>query len=172
MVKKVFKVLPKSCSAKAFTLVELLMAILIIGIFITMAVPAMHKMMKTTQNNVLINDLRIFSRAFQQYAQENGEYPDDQAKGSSYPTGMAGYLTETSWSRKTPIGGNYDWDKNVNHKGTRYEAVISIKGSKDNKIIVTKERLEEIDELLDDGVLNTGVFRLGKRNAPIYIVSE
>ncbi len=137
-----------------------------------MAVPAVRKVMRATQNNVIVNDLRVFASAFQQFAGETGEYPDDQASGASFPTGMEGYLKETSWGRKTPIGGNYDWDKNVKHKGTLYEAVITINDAQDNEIIVSMEQLGEIDEVLDDGKLETGLFRLGKRNTPIYIVSE
>ena len=79
---------------------------------------------------------------------------------------------KTAWTRTTPIGGNYDWDKNAMHQGIKYEAVITINEAQDNDIIVSMEQLAEIDDLIDDGDLNAGYFRLGKRNAPIYIVAE
>ncbi len=157
---------------KGFSLIEIFIAITIIGFLITMAVPAVRKVIRASQNNVVINDLRVFSSAFQQYAGEYGTYPDDQSSGESYPSGMEGYLRETTWMRVTPIGGNYDWDKNALHQGTKYEAIITINDAQENDIIVSLEQLAEIDDLIDDGDLNSGYFRLGKRNAPIYIVAE
>jgi len=157
---------------KGFTLIEIMIVITIIGFLVTMAVPAVRKVIRASQNNVITNDLRVFASAFQQYAGEFGDYPDDQTSGSSYPAGMEGYLKETSWGRVTPIGGNYDWDKNALHQGTKYEAVIAINEAQDNDIIVSMDQLGEIDSLIDDGDLNSGYFRLGKRNAPIYILSQ
>ena len=157
---------------KGFSLIEIMVVISIIGFLLAMAVPAVRKVIRASQNNVITNDLRVFASAFQQYAGEYGNYPDDQASGDSYPAGMEGYLRETTWVRITPIGGNYDWDKNAMHQGTKYEAVITINEAQNNDIIVSLEQLGEIDDLIDDGDLNSGYFRLGKRNAPIYIVAE
>lgn len=166
------RLLKKRNGGGGFTLVEIMVVVIIIGVLTAMAIPGVQKVIRTSRNNVIINDLRVFTAAFQQYAVEYGDWPGDQASGDSYPTGMDGYLGESSWTNITPIGGNYDWDKNVTHNGTTFEAVISINDGQSNEIIVSMDQLEEIDAKMDDGVLSTGYFRLGRRNAPIFIVAE
>ncbi len=162
----------KISNKKGFSLIEIVIVITIIGFLAAMAVPAVQKVIRASQNNVIINDLRVFASAFQQYAGESGDWPDDQASGDSYPVGMEGYLRESSWTEITPIGGNYDWDKNVTHNGTNFEAVVSITDGQNNEIIVSTDQLSEIDDIIDDGDLTTGNFRLGRRSAPIFIVAE
>ncbi len=163
--------LPKNKS-RGFTLLEIMVVVVITGILISLAIPAASQLILTTRNNIIIKDLRVFAGAFHQYAGENGIWPDDQGSSDAFPPGMEGYLMETAWTRKTPIGGNYNWDKNANHGGTVYEAVISIADSDDNQIIVTMDQLGLIDEMIDDGDLNSGLFQLGRRNLPIFIVSN
>ncbi len=155
-----------------FSLLELMAVVTITGFLISMAIPAAGKVLQTTRNNIIINDLKVFAGAFHQYAGETGLFPDDQGSGDSFPPGMENYLMETAWTRKTPIGGNYNWDKNASHAGTVYEAIISIVDSPENEIIVTMEQLGQIDSQIDDGDLSNGQFRLGRRNIPIYIVSN
>ena len=155
-----------------FTLIEIMVVVIITGILISLAIPGASKLILTTRNNIIVNDLKVFAGAFHQYAGEKGMFPDDQGSGESFPPGMDTYLAQTAWTRKTPIGGNYNWDRNANHGGTVYEAVISIADSPENDIIVTMEQLGQIDSQIDDGDLNTGLFRLGRRNNPIFIVSN
>ncbi len=162
---------PKN-KGSGFTLLEILAVVIITGILISLAIPGANKLILTTRNNIIVNDLKVFAGAFHQYAGENGAWPDDQGSNDAFPPNMEGYLMETAWTRKTPIGGNYNWDKNSNHGGTVFEAVISITDSNESEIIVTMDQLGLIDAQIDDGNLNSGLFRLGRRNIPIFIVSN
>lgn len=153
----------------AWTLTEIFVVVVIIGFLVTAAVPAVRKIVQAAQNSIIVNDMRVFASAFQQYSTEYGEWPEEQAAGV-YPPGMEGILKETSWTRQTPIGGNYDWDKDARHGGTLHAAVIAVAASRNSPLTVSKSQLADIDEVLDDGNLSTGIFQLGRRNAPILIL--
>ena len=62
-------------------------------------------------------DLRVFSAAFQSYAQEKGDWPPGDAVPGAFPPGMAGHLGKTNWERVTPVGGLYTWAPNSLHQG-------------------------------------------------------
>ena len=81
---------------KGFSLIEIMIVVVIIGILAVMAIPGVQKAVRASRNSAIINDLRVFAASFQQYAGENGDWPDDQPPGASFPNGMDGYLGESS----------------------------------------------------------------------------
>lgn len=58
---------------RAFTLVEIMIVVVIIGLLAVMAVPAFKKVRATSQKNVVINNLRQIHSAAQQYMLEEGK---------------------------------------------------------------------------------------------------
>jgi type II secretory pathway pseudopilin PulG len=83
--------------------------VLIIGILAAASVPALKKNTINARSSAVMNDLRVYSGAFQAYAQEHGDWPPGGSSPGVFPAGMDGYLSATNWSRKTPIGGNYQF---------------------------------------------------------------
>lgn len=59
-------------SKKGFTLVEIMIVVVIIGLLASMAIPAFNKVRQTSRNKTILNNLRIVAAAGSQYILENG----------------------------------------------------------------------------------------------------
>ncbi|MGC9451530.1 MAG: prepilin-type N-terminal cleavage/methylation domain-containing protein [Oceanipulchritudo sp.] len=59
-------------SKKGFTLVEIMIVVVIIGLLAAMAIPAFQKVRATSQNKAILNNLRQYASAAQQYMLEFG----------------------------------------------------------------------------------------------------
>lgn len=57
---------------KAFTLVEIMVVVVIIGLLATIAVPAFNKVRATAREKAMVNNLRQIASAAQQYLVDNG----------------------------------------------------------------------------------------------------
>lgn len=158
-------------SNRGFTLVEMGVVTLIIGVMAAAAMPALRLAAQTARANAVVNDLRVFASAFQAYAQQNGAYPVDAAIGVLPPV-MVGSLGNTSWLRVTPIRGRYNWEYNKVHVGTRYRAAIGIRTKSPSTVMTDRQQLLAIDRRIDDGNLATGNFILGAGNAPLFIIER
>jgi type IV pilus assembly protein PilA len=129
--------------AEGFTLVEIMIVVVIIGLLASMALPAFQRSRRRSQAARLTNDFRQYDAAFQRYLMENGQNPPSAALGV-VPTGMAGYLP-TSYTSTSPVGGGYIW--------SGPSANIVLFGS-----IADDATMTLVDAALDDGVLTTGNF--------------
>lgn len=59
-------------SKKGFTLVEIMIVVVIIGLLAALAIPAFNKVRRTSQAKSITNNLRQLSGAAQQYFMETG----------------------------------------------------------------------------------------------------
>jgi prepilin-type N-terminal cleavage/methylation domain-containing protein len=143
-----------------FSLVEVMIVVVIIGLLATMAVTSIAKVRERSENASVANDLRTFAAAFEQYCLELGSWPPDGGAGV-VPAGMEGRVNEAAWTRGSPGAGRYDWEK-----GTfGVTAAISLFGCNfDN------ERLARVDLLIDDGNINTGRFRRVGDGRPMFVL--
>ena len=155
---------------KAFTLLGIGVATLLVGLLAVMAVPPCKKLLVAARSEAVIDDLHAFTRAFQAYLREKGDWPPGQAAPGEMPTGMAGYLQSSNWAKLTPIGGYYRWEKNQKHNDRIVRAAIVISTKGRDKVTSDRGQLEAIDRKCDDGNLATGSFLLGFDNAPLYIL--
>jgi prepilin-type N-terminal cleavage/methylation domain-containing protein len=158
--------------AAGFSLLELAVVVLIIGILAAVSVPALKKNAINARSSAVMNDLRVYSGAFQAYAQEHGDWPPGGGAPGVFPAGMEGYLSATNWSRVTPIGGYYQFATQSPQGGGRYAAVIIISTVGSNAVTSDLKQLSDIDTKLDDGNLVTGNFFLGYRNYPVFVLEH
>jgi prepilin-type N-terminal cleavage/methylation domain-containing protein len=158
--------------ARGFSLLELSVVIFIISVIAAFAVPALKQTLLESRARAVANDLRVYAGAFQAYAQEKGDWPAGDAVPGAFPAGMTGSLGKTNWERVTPIGGRYTWAPNSLQQGEHYHAVIVLSSTPDAAVSSDKKQLLEIDRTIDDGDLETGNFRLGYRNFPIFVIEH
>lgn len=154
----------------AFTLVEIMVVVTIISLLAALSIPALQSVKRRTIATTLGNDLRTFAAAFDTYATERGAFPAEVAAGV-FPPEMVDRIKPVSWNRVTPIGGQYNWDNNQTHYGTKYRGVIQISTTGTATLLQDVEMWEAVDRTIDDGNLTTGNFRLGADDEPIFIVS-
>ena len=156
----------------AFTTVELMIVVTIISFLAALALPTAHRAGLSARASAVANDLRVFAAAFTAQAQQAGTYPPEVAVAVMPPLMANGGLGNTSWLRKTPIGGNYNWDYMRTHGSITPRAAISINSTTGNLVTTDRTLLLLIDRRIDDGNLNTGNFFLGANSEPVYIVER
>lgn len=149
-------------STRGFTLVEIMIVVVIIGLLALLAIPAFQQSRIASQNVRIINDFRQFKAAFETYALENGNWPDDEGPGV-LPDVMEGYIVESAFENTTHVQGNWDWEEGV----FGITAAISLRGSNADNAQMT-----EIDDALDNGDLATGSFRILGGSAYGYVLEE
>jgi len=126
-----------------------MIVVVVVGLLATMAIPAFNRARIASRNSRLANDLRQFRGAFETYSLEHGEWPPDVGEGE-LPSEMEGYIVPSDFEEKTVAGGNYDWEG----PGAFSFVGISIRNSS-----LDESSASELDEILDDGDLGSGVFR-------------
>ena len=80
-------------NASAFTLVEIMIVVAIIGLLAALAVPGFVKARKQSQGRRIINDVRQMDAAIDQWALETGQ----QDGAAVNTTGAATYLKSGTW---------------------------------------------------------------------------
>lgn len=148
-----------------------MVTVVIISFLVAGALPAFVKMKRRSAATAIANDLRMFTAAYEAYAAENGTWPAETDAGT-LPPEMASRIHSDSWLRLTPIGGQYNWDNNQMHSGTRYRAAIAISSSGVGTVTQDADMFLAIDQAVDDGNLSTGTFRIGADSEPVYIVAQ
>lgn len=160
---------------RGFSLMELMVAVLIISLLFLMGVPTYQRIQRKARATTVANDFRVFGAAFQAYAHERGTWPTEASAGI-IPAGITSQDLQTGvWNTKTPMGGKFDWEYNQSHPGGtspggRWRAALAVTSTSDAPLIIDADLMEKIDEDLDDGNLETGSFRRGFGDCPIFIL--
>lgn len=127
----------------AFTLVEIMIVVVIIGLLAALAIPAFQRSRERTFVSRLTNDFRQYESSFARYAIENGQFPAAAGAGV-IPAGMAGYLPN-SFTETSVMGGLFQWSGPSNY--------VVLRGGN-----ATDQVMQRVDLALDDGDLTTGEF--------------
>jgi prepilin-type N-terminal cleavage/methylation domain-containing protein len=140
---------PPRCHA-AFTLVEIMIVVVIIGLLAALAIPAFEKVRQAAQNSRFASDLRTFTQGFETFAMKNGTWPPNAGTGV-VPAGMSGEIKDSAWTTvKNSVGGRWNWDRNF----LGIAAAISCVNA-----TVSDAQMAAIDAKIDDGDLSTGHFQ-------------
>jgi prepilin-type N-terminal cleavage/methylation domain-containing protein len=147
---------------QGFTLPEIMMVVALIGLVATIAVPTFARSRRLAQNSATVNALRVAAAAFEQAEISSGAYPPETMP-SVIPKGMSESLSRMNWTGPTPVGGQWDWD----YMQFSNKVGVSIYFGNNSQ----NERMAEIDAAIDDGNLDTGLFRRHSRGY-IYIIEQ
>ncbi len=145
--------------AAAFTLVEIMIVVVIVGLLAAMAVPALQRVRLRAVGSRYLNDVRQIRDGAERYAMETGRFPPNGIAGLRPE--LRGYIPDSIFaSTSTPLGGIWDWDYDQN--GITAETSVYQPTAHD-------ELLRHIDRTIDDGDLATGNFRRANSKA-IYVI--
>jgi len=144
-----------------FTLTEIMIAVMVIAMIASIAVPNFFRAQVRARNLIFATSVKKASEGFEVYAWEQRGYPPDSTPGV-VPLGMDEYLKGMAWSETTPLGGQWNWDRNLHG----YRAGIGV-----YQPTASEDQFLLIDEMLDDGDLSTGYFR-ARPNGYVYILEE
>ncbi|MBI2516214.1 MAG: type II secretion system protein [Opitutae bacterium] len=163
--------IPRSI-AGVMGLVELMVVVAIISFLIAGVTPVYQRVQRKARASAIANDFRVFASSFQAHTHETGGWPVETPAGV-VPAGMTNMELKTKdWERVTAIGGHFDWEKGQMHNGTRYAAALAITDTANAPLLIDLEMFRLIDEALDDGNLETGNFRLGENDCPLFILEN
>jgi len=87
---------------RAFTLVEIMIVVAIIGLLVAMMVPGIVKARKQSQGRRIVNDARELNAAISQWALEKNKTDGDKVNTTEAATYLKG-----SWPKKDILGNNF-----------------------------------------------------------------
>ncbi len=141
---------PPPRRSAGFTLVEIMIVVVIIGLLAAMALPALGRVREKSHSARFVSDLRTFAQAFEGYAAQNGSWPGNAGTGVVPPGLSSADFNVSAWrTTKNSVGGRWNWDRNLN-----VAAGISTTG-----VTATDAVMAAIDAKIDDGDLTTGLFQ-------------
>jgi prepilin-type N-terminal cleavage/methylation domain-containing protein len=157
---------PSRGPTRGFTLVEIMVVVVIIGLLAALAIPAFQRNRRSSQNARMTNVFRVFSQAFEIYNTQNGAWPDGAAPSvvPTLPTTISDTLRTANWQSATVVGGQWQWDNALASSGDAGICVIGF--------TCTDEQLSELDVKLDDGNLTAGRFRKTSATRVIYVLAS
>lgn len=137
----------------AFTMLEVLMVVIVIGILAAMVVPKMASAQGDARVASTAEDLRLMEVALGMYNAKNGSYPAD-IYYKLMPLGLDPYFkSDNPFAKPVPIGGQYDYE------GTPNWTPIQISIRPDGASSHSDADALALDKYMDDGDLSTGVLR-------------
>jgi prepilin-type N-terminal cleavage/methylation domain-containing protein len=148
-------------SRRAFTLIEVLVVVVVLGIIAAVAIPKFAAARSTSAAAAAAEQLKIFERALENYYARNGHYPHghwDWKRGSDEIRAIFG---TDLFSKETPVGGHYGY-VGPDQGGQTRLTILPFSGVFDevNRVRPDNEALAEVDALLDDGNTAAGRFRV------------
>ena len=135
-----------------FTLIEVLVVVVILGILVTMAVALMSTAADDSRKTTFATSGRIFTDAATRYWIDNRVYLEDAVSGV-LPAGFDPYVQESRWGL-TPIGGM--WDTELDSFGVTAALGVHFDGTGQTR---DDAYMMAVDSIMDDGDLTTGEFR-------------
>lgn len=102
----------RAARRRAFTLVEIMVVVVILGLLAAMAIPGFQRVRHSAVGKRYLNDVRQIVAGAERYAMETGAYPPN-GLGALHPN-LRGYLPDTLFGTATPLSGVWDWDYDQN----------------------------------------------------------
>jgi prepilin-type N-terminal cleavage/methylation domain-containing protein len=157
---------PRRDRRRGFTLVEVLIVVVILGILAAIVIPTVANAVGDSEQTMFSQNLRSFVSAALLFREETGSPLEDSSSGA-LPAGFGLYVREHHWTGGTPIGGV--WDAERNSYGVQSALGVHFNGQGQTR---DDAYMTRIDVMLDDGVLTTGTFRKIASDRYYWILAE
>ncbi|MEM6757298.1 MAG: type II secretion system protein [Planctomycetota bacterium] len=143
---------PRRARAAGFTLIEILIVVVILGILAAIVVPQFSNATTPALYSAFANDLTSMGRSLQVYMIETGNPVPDGSSGSLH-SDLESYIRVGAFERGSPLGGVYDTEQAGGDAGPIGGVGVHF----NNGDYPGDDVLLEIDELIDNGDLTTGM---------------
>lgn len=150
-------------SKQGFTLIELMIAVVILGVLASIAVPLFSTYVRNARAAAFATDIRTLANAGSQYALESGAWIDTSTPGS-FPSELQGYFSERKFNLGSPLGGDWFFDQ---YDASDFTSAVGVQGATHSD-----EVFAIIDKRIDDGNLSTGLFQKVEANRYYYAIEE
>ncbi len=153
---------PQRSTRSAFTLVEILIVVVILGILAAIVVPQFTGATDEARQSTFITSLKTYADACEYFTAREGHYPEDGSSGQ-IPAGFEFYVDQDEFESPTPLGGV--WDVEFNEMGVTSAVGVHFQG------VAVPDFMLQIDETFDDGDLDDGIFQQLAADRFYYIVA-
>ncbi|MBC2606899.1 type II secretion system protein [Pelagicoccus albus] len=153
----------KKAKKNGFTLIELLIAITILGILASIAVPFFQKYVRASRAASFTNDIRLLANAGAQYCLESGWWVEDSPVGV-FPEELEGYVSQKKFELGSPLGGVWDFEQ---WGAGDFTSAVGVVGAAHGDEIFAL-----VDKRIDDGDLTTGVFQKIAADRYYYVIED
>lgn len=161
---------PTSRRVRAFTIVEVMVVVVIIGFLAAAGLPGYRHLTMRSKATAVENDLRQFATVVQTFTLQNGRWPAN-GDPQTIPADLTSAISP-NFAQKTPIGGVYKWNYDVPADGVTAKAAIIIQTASGNPVSDDEALFLMIDKQMDDGVLETGNIQVGSTNSLVFIIEK
>lgn len=144
---------PPAARARAFTMMEVLVVVVILGVLAAIVIPQFANASDSAKASVFVTNLDAFNKAALLMYEDTGAYPEDATSGT-LPTGFGDYIDESRWLNGTPIGGVWDCERDT--FGFRSSLGVHFQDPDD---VPPLTYMTEIDARVDNGDLGSGAFQ-------------
>lgn len=141
------------CCPRGFSLLELTITVIIIAVIAAIAVPRTTAAVQRSRTHSFARTLQVLADAAERYREMTGEWPEDSSSGEC-PVGLDEFVVPTIWERPTPLGGDWDFDRE--DFDVRSAVGVHFRETVPESV---RDHLLAIDVQIDDGRLDRGRFR-------------
>ncbi len=147
----------KAEAKKGFTLVEVLIVVLILGLLAAVVIISINNASTDARQNTFVTNIKSFVNAAEYYRYKTGEFIESADPGQ-VPVGWEEFIEARKWTKHTPIGGQWHVaDLDVPAGFTSCIGIgVTFDGSGETR---DEEFMGQIDAKFDDGDLADGIFQ-------------
>jgi len=145
-------------TGRGFTLLEIMVVVLMIGILLAMAIPGFKAVRERARISTFTSDFRAVKEAVNRFNLSEGYYP---LSGGAIEPEFFDYMRQDVITETTVIGGNWNFDDST------AIFAIGIVGYE-----VEDDIVERIDSAVDDGILTTGSMTKTSDGEFYFVIEE